>query len=322
MTDVTDVQGHRGCRGLLPENTLPAFRRALELDLGVSADGVVVVSHDRWIDPAKCLDVQGRRLPGERGPLLKDLSLEEIRAYDCGSLNPDPRSFPEPPREHRPGAWIPTLQEVFDLVEAQGDQVTRFNVETKVLPSAPGGEPETVPLESFAAAVVEVVAANGLEERVTVQSFDWRVLELVRNRSPGIETSALLARDTLRRFRGRPSPWLNGIDPATLGSGRRGRRPVALLEAAREYVDVFSPHWRLVVPRSGAFLGSSVAEIQVAGFPVLPWTVNRRREMEQLLALGVDGLISDYPDRLREVVEARGGTVRRDPEPPSRGRAA
>jgi hypothetical protein len=122
-----DVQGHRGARGLLPENTLPAFARALELgvttlelDVGMTRDGVVLLGHDPYLDPAVCLGPGGGRIEGERGPLLRDLDAAAVRAYDCGSLNPDPVAFPEPPRANRPGTPTPTLDEVLQLVAAHG----------------------------------------------------------------------------------------------------------------------------------------------------------------------------------------------------------
>ena len=302
-----DVQGHRGARGLLPENTLPAFQRALEigvttleLDTGVTGDGIVVVSHDPRISAEIC------HLPGtpppaaggaqDRYPLLKDLTLEELRRYDCGSLNPDPRRFPEPPRRNLPGTGIPTLQEVFDLVRRAGDETVRFNIEIKIHPQ----RQETVALEDFVAAVVAVIRDNDLEARADLQSFDWRALRRVKEIAPRIRTVALLSGSTLRGKGGQPSPWLAGA--SFDGSGGSA---LDLLQAANEetrYIDAFSPYWRLIVPGDRFFLGSSVAELQAAGYPVVPWTVNRRRHMEKVLALGVDGIITDYPDVLVEVL--------------------
>ncbi len=295
-----DVQGHRGARGLLPENTLPAFERALELgvstlelDLGVTRDRQVVVSHDRRVNPKLCRHAGGRAI--ESPPLVRDLTLAELWAFDCGGLNPDPKRFPEPPRRNLPGTRVPTLREVFQLASELGDSEVRFNVETKIDPTVD----DTVPIEEFVELVVGVVEAAGMESRVTIQSFAWRALELTKRHSPEIETAALLASDTL-------SPeWLNGIDPQAAG-----RTSLDLLRAARDYVDLYSPYWRLIAPGSPAFLGSRVEEIQAAGFPVVPWTVNSRRRMEQVIALGVDGLITDYPDVLMALLEERGVAVR------------
>ncbi len=295
-----DVQGHRGARGLLPENTLEGFRRALELgvstlelDLGVTRDRQVVVAHDRRINPELCRHADGS--PVTAPALLRDLNLAEVQAFDCGSLNPDPKRFPEPPRRGVPGARIPTLAEVFRLAADFGDDEVRFNVETKIDPTIG----DTVPVDDFVALVVDVVAEHGLESRVTIQSFHWRALELVKRRAPELETVALLAPDT------RTPEWLNGIDPKAAGG-----TSLSLLRAARAYVDTFSPYWRLIAPGSPAYYGSRVEKIQAAGFPVVPWTVNSRRRMRKILDLGVDGLITDYPDVLLALLEERGRAVR------------
>ena len=294
-----DVQGHRGARGLLPENTLPAFERALELgvstlelDLGVTRDREVVVSHDSRINPKICRRADGTTILAPT--LLRELSLAEAQTLDCGGLNPDRRRFPEPPRRNVAGARIPTLGQVFDLAAAARDRV-RFNIEIKVDPTAD----DTVPLEEFVALVVGLVHERSLGSRVTIQSFDWRALELVKRHAPDLETAALLAPDTLE------PEWLNGVDP-----GAAGGTALGLLRSASIYVDVFSPYWRLVLPGSPVYLGSTVREIQAAGFPVVPWTVNSRRRMKKMLALGVDGLITDYPDVLIALLEEEGVGIR------------
>ncbi len=295
-----DAQGHRGARGLLPENTLPAFRRALELgvstlelDLGVTRDRQVVVSHDRRLNPRICRHGDGREIAEPQ--LLRDLTLAEVQALDCGALNPDPKRFPEPPRANLPGARIPTLRAVFELAADFGDAEVRFNVETKIDPTVD----DTVPIEEFVTLVIGVVEEAGLASRVTLQSFHWRALELSKARAPEIETVALLAPDT------RSPEWLNGIDPKSAGKTSLG-----LLRAARSYVDLYSPYWRLIAPGSPYYLGISVAEVQAAGFPVVPWTVNSKRRMKKMLDFGVDGLITDYPDVLIELLEERGQAVR------------
>ena len=297
-----DAQGHRGARGLLPENTLPAFRRALELgvttlelDVGLTADDVLVATHNRRISGKLCLGAGGERLPQE-GARVRDLSLAEIRELDCGSLNPDRGSFPEPPRRNLPGTPIPTLDEVFDLA-AELDPEVRFNIEIKHDPTVD----DTAPLPEMVAALVERIAARGLIERATVQCFDWRALELVKGLEPRLTTAALLSPETLRGPGGSASPWLNGLSLDDAGG-----TSVGLLTAARRHVDLFSPYWRQVLPGAYGYLGSTVEEIQQAGFPVVPWTVNPPERMEKLLDQGVDGLITDYPDRLLEILEARG----------------
>jgi glycerophosphoryl diester phosphodiesterase len=291
-----DVQGHRGARGLLPENTLPAFERALvlgvstlELDVGVTRDGFVVVAHDPFVPPSICRHADGRRIAGERGPLLRDLTLADVQSFDCGSLNPDPQRFPEPPREARPGTPMPTLDEVFAEAERAGNTRVRFNVETKLRP----GDAETVPADAFVARVLDVVRARGVAERVSIQSFDWRALAIVRSLAPDIHTVALLAPDTL------DPAWHAGIRAE--GGGLHG-----LLRAARPLADVASPHWRMLAPDGDSPPALSVEVLHADGFSVIPWTVNDAPTMRALIRLGVDGLISDYPDRLLEVVRSEG----------------
>jgi len=295
--DAFDVQGHRGARGLRPENTLEAFELALELgvstlelDLGVTHDRRVVISHERSVSSKICRG-------GSEEP-LRDLDLAEVQSFDCGSLNPDPTRFPEPPRENVPGARIPTLEEVFELAARKDDGV-RFNVEIKIDPRVD----DTVSMEEFVDLVVGLVERHGLVERVTVQSFAWRALELVKERNPSIETAALLSRAEI--YGPGSSAWLNG-----LSFEDEGGTCLALLRAAASYVDVFSPIWSLVVPGNPSYCGSTVEEIQAAGFPVVPWTVNSRRRMAELVNLGVDGLITDYPDVLLELLCEAGVAVR------------
>lgn len=291
--DDFDVQGHRGARGLWPENTLAGFAHALELgvttlemDLGVTRDGAVVVAHDPFVNPKLCLGPDGAPLAGERGPLLRDLTLQEVQAYDCGSLNPDPTRFPEPPRVNLPGQRIPTLREVFALVRERGDERVRFSVEIKTRP----GEDDTLPLSEFVAAVVGVLRDEGDVARATVEAFDWRALILAKQLEPELQTAALLAQlDPL---------WQAGLDAQETGG------VLGMLERLSGSIDVFSPWWRMLVPGDD-YLGVEVSEYQAAGFRVVPWTVNAPEPMRALLRLGVDGLITDYPDRLLAALAER-----------------
>ena len=296
--DGFDVQGHRGARGLLPENTLPGFARALELgvttleiDVGVSRDGVVLAHHDPWVHPEVCFAPGGVRIEAERGPLLRDLDAAALRAYDCGSLNPDPAAFPEPPRESRPGAPMPTLGEILDLVAARRGSA-RLNVEIKAVPVEVSGEPLTLPLEEMVDATLAVLRRAGAIERATLQSFDWRVLALAKQREPRLRTVGLVSPHNLG------PAWLGGLDPAAHPDF------LALLRAA-PHVDEVSPWWRMLVPGEFA-LGVEVSALRAAGYRVVPWTVNDRETMRAMLELGVDGLITDYPDRLLDEVRRAG----------------
>ncbi|MCP5070793.1 MAG: glycerophosphodiester phosphodiesterase [bacterium] len=289
-----DAQGHRGARGLLPENTLAGFEYALELgvttlelDLGMTRDGVLVVTHDPRVTPALCTAPDGSPIRPP-GPLVRDLLLAEIQAFDCGSLNPDPARFPEPPRRAVPGARIPTLVEVLDLEDRHGDRHMRFNIEVKVVPASS----ETPPLEPFVASIVRVLQHRELLTRATLQSFDWQALAVGKRLEPRLRTVALLSDDTLE------ARWLAGLVPSE-HDGILG-----LLQAADEFVDDFSPNWQILLPRFGR--GVPIRPIQEAGFRVVPWTVNEEDTMLRLLSLGVDGIITDYPDRLLDLLRERG----------------
>jgi glycerophosphoryl diester phosphodiesterase len=295
-----DAQGHRCARGLRPENSLPACMLALELgvstlelDLGVTRDRIVVIAHDPYVPPAICGQRDGTPIAGERGPLLRDLTLAELREYDCGARNPDPHRFSSPPWQPRPGSPMPTLAEVFDLVAERGERSVRFNLETKLQP----GDRETLPAREFVSLVIDLVERRGLAPRVSIQSFDWRALAIAKELAPEIERVALLAPDTLR------PEWLNGLRPETYAD------PQALLIAARSLADVASPHWRMLLADETP-PALSVAALQAAGYRVVPWTVNDEPTMRALIRLGVDGLISDRPDRLLSVLRSQGIPLR------------
>ena len=289
-----DLQGHRGARGLAPENTLPAFERALaigvstlELDIGITADGVLVVSHDPALNPAIVRDAGGKWLPA-RGPLLKDLSLRELRQYDVGRIDPASpyaRSFPT--QQPVDGARIPTLAQVFDLVRARGASHVRFNIETKLSPQLPQ---ETVSAEAMADALLQAVRDAGLRERVSIQSFDWRTLQRVQQREPGIPT-VYLSIQTANTDNTMDGTWTAGLRLADHGSVPR------MVKAAGGKV------WS---PNAGALTQALVSEAQALGLQVIPWTVNSPADMDRIVGWGVDGLITDYPDRLREVLGKRG----------------
>jgi glycerophosphoryl diester phosphodiesterase len=291
-----DVQAHRGGAGLRPENTIVAFEEALrlgvttlELDLGVTADGAVVVAHDPYIHPELCLWSDGALIEGEQGPLLRDLRLEAVKDFDCGSLNPDPGLHPEPPRENVPGAPIPTLDEVFDLVRQRSDRDVRFNIEIKTFPDSD----DTIEIEEFVRTVIDVVRKYDMTGRTTIQAFDWRALVIADRIDPRIRLSALIARDTLG------PEWNAGLERSP---GESIAQLVGRLDAA---VDEISPDARLLIEAGSAFPGGT-AEIHELGMRVVPWTVNDVPTMERLIELGVDGIITDRPDLLIELCRRKG----------------
>jgi glycerophosphoryl diester phosphodiesterase len=302
-TPVFDLQGHRGARGLRPENTLAGFAWALELgvptlelDCGITRDGVVVVSHDRALNPEHTRDAEGRFLKVP-GPLLRELTYAELQQYDVGRIRPGSdyaALFPE--QQPVDGERIPRLADVFALVQKSGNRDVRYNVETKIDPTQPD---TTVTPEAFVAALIDVIRTAGMEARTTIQSFDWRTLVLARKLAPEIAVVALTDQqpdeDTMEVGKPGTSAWLGGFDVDDYG-GSVPRTVQAL--GAR----VWSPHALDLDPRS-------VAEAHELGLTVVPWTVNDPKDMERAIALGVDGLITDRPDLLRSVLESKGIAV-------------
>jgi glycerophosphoryl diester phosphodiesterase len=291
-----DLQGHRGARGLAPENTLPAFARALsigvttlELDCGVTEDGVVVVAHDRRLNPDIARGTDGRWLVG-RTRTVHELSFHELQRYDVGRLRPGSdysRRFPE--QRRMDGVRIPKLEDVFELARRAHNDEVRFNVETKLSPLA---SDETAGPDEFARAVIQVVRASHVERRTTIQSFDWRTLALVQREAPEIATAYLTSdADNVRDVGSGPSPWTNGIRFAD------HRSVPKMVKAAGG--TIWSPNYRDLTE-------ALAKEAKALRLQVLPWTVNDPPDMERLIGWGVDGIITDYPDRLRDVMAARG----------------
>lgn len=275
MTETFDWQGHRGARGLLPENTIPAFLRALsypevttlEMDVVISADDRVIVSHEPWLSPEICRTPSGEELPeGEDERIsLRQLTAAEIAAYDCGQ-KPHPR-FPE--QANRP-ASKPTLLQVFAAVDSfcvQHDRPSpRYNIELKYVTDQ---EPTFVPdRATFARLVLADVAAWGKPELVSLQCFD----------------------------------------PPTLAEIRRQDRNIALVYldenpgALREKMDSLGFIPEVYSPWEIHLTPGIVDTAQRMRMRVIPWTVNETERMRELMAMGVDGIITDYPDRIGAAV--------------------
>jgi glycerophosphoryl diester phosphodiesterase len=307
-----DLQGHRGARGLEPENTLPAFARALEigvttleLDLGVTRDGVLVVSHDRRLHPDHARDASGAWIPGP-GPTIRSLSFAELQRYDVGRLRPgslDALRFPE--QHARDGVRVPALREVVELTRRAGSSEVRFNVETKLDPRHPEEAPGP---EEFADLVVAFLRAEGLAARATVQSFDWRTLRRVQENAPDIVPAALPmvsgGDDNVQAGRAEKSPWLAGLRAGDFAGS-----------APRLVHALGAPVWS---PDARDLTRESLAQAHERGLRVVTWTVNDAAHLDAVIELGVDGVISDYPDRLRQAA-ARHGLPLPPPTPPGQG---
>lgn len=293
-TQAFDLQGHRGARGLRPENTLAAFAHALELgvttlelDIAITADGIPVVSHEPALHPALARDASGQWLKGG-GPLIRSLTLAQLQAYDVGRVDPASdygRQFPM--QQPHDGQRIPTLAAVFALVRERGADAVRLNIETKVFPNRPDDTPGP---QDFVRILLAVIREAGMTRRVMVQSFDWRTLRLVQHGEPAIET-VYLTQEFARAN--------NVTDPAwTAGMSWRDHASTAHMVKAAGGA-TWAPH----------FAQLDAAKVRTAhqlGLKVIPWTVNAQADMDRLIGWGVDGIISDYPDRLREALRRAG----------------
>jgi len=292
-----DLQGHRGARGLMPENTLPAFATALsigvstlELDLAVTADGHVVVIHNSRLEPEIARDADGKWLR-QPSPDIHSMTLAMVKSYDVGRLNPARKYARRYPQQQAvDGSSVPTLGEVFDLVNKSGNSRVRFNMEIKLNPENPQ---RTLPPQAFVAAVLKLVQRYQMESRVTLQSFDWRPLQSIQTMALGIPTSYLSVNqpwlNNLQIGMPGPSPWLSGFDVDAF----EGSAPRAIKAAGG---DIWSPYHKEVSIES-------IALAHELGLLVKVWTVNHPERMRELIDMGVDGIITDYPDRLRQVLE-------------------
>lgn len=293
-----DLQGHRGARGLMPENTLPAFAKALEigvstleLDCAVTRDNVVVLSHGRRLNP----DIARRDHEWIEPPglAIRSLSYEALCAYEVGKIRPDStyaERFPAQARLEK--IRIPRLSDLFELVRTLGAEDVRFNIESKLHPLRPEESPAP---NEFAQLLIAEIRAAGMAKRASIQSFDWRVLAAVQEQAPEIAPVYLSVQqsgeDTIGTASKTGSPWTNRIRYTEHGSVPR------MVQAAGG--KIWSPH-------QADLDEAKLAEAHALNLRVIVWTVNDAASMERLIDMGVDGIISDYPNRLRKVAESKG----------------
>lgn len=298
-----DLQGHRGSRGLMPENTLPAFARALEigvttleLDTSITKDGMVVITHDPVLnqDLTRLPDGKWLETPANKSPSIFSLTFADLQKYDVGRIKPGSRQAERYP-EQQPvdGTRIPRLADLFAMVRNAGNERVRFNIETKL---SPFERDLTAGPEAFVDALLGVINAEKMRSRVTIQSFDWRTLKIVQQRAPDIPTVYLSAQqkflDTINAEGREGSAWTAGLNVRDFGGS-----VAHMVKAAGGAV--WSPYF-------GDVDGAKIQQAQTLGLRVVVWTVNQMGDIQRMLDWKVDGIISDYPNRVREAMQRRG----------------
>ncbi len=306
-----DLQAHRGGLGLMTENSLQAFANALELgvttlelDIQITADGMAVVTHDRQVQPHKCRDTRPAFIDDPQFPYVGDhirnLTLAQVKTLNCGYQQlpgyPEQRVV-----EH---VTMPLLAEVFQLFKRYGDNSVMLNIETKVEAAAPE---ETAPRSQFIDAVLAEIDIWHMRGQVTIQSFDWGTLHAWQVAAPDIPLIALTnGQSFLRCDEPGRSPWLGDLDMDDFDCD-------VVAAVASFNANALSPvhgdpqDGRYSEPDYVPFVNKAMVESAHArGIEVIPWTVDDKATMHYLMDLGVDGIITNYPDRLRQVMAERG----------------
>ncbi|WP_040278833.1 glycerophosphodiester phosphodiesterase family protein [Psychroserpens damuponensis] len=261
-----DIQGHRGCRGLHPENSLPAFKKALELkvhtlelDLAISKDHKVVVSHEPFMNHEIALDLFGNEITPnlEKSFNLYQMPYDSIKLYDCGS-----KKHPRFPFQKNEKVYKPLLKEIIDLAERESENTIFYNIEIKSMPEYDGIYSPSV--KAFVKLVLDIVETKGISERTIMQSFDMRALEETKLQNPQLQTALLVDENEF-------------IDTK--------------LQTLSYKPEIISPYFKLLDKET-------VLKLQNDGFKIIPWTVNEIDDINLMYDLNVDGIISDFPDRI------------------------
>lgn len=264
-----EVQGHRGCRGLMPENTLEAFKKAialpvdtLELDVVVSKDNMVVVSHEPYMNNKICLDPNGKSFPKTEAKRynLYRMNYSEIKTFDCGLKFH--KKFPE--QEKLP-CYKPTLKEVISICDLLNPKI-KYNIELKATPEL--DDVFTPKPDHFVSLVLETLKKPNVLQRTNLQSFDLRILEAIKKQEPKIAVAIL-------------------VDKNESISKK--------IKALSYKPEIISPNYKLLDAKT-------VKLYQDQGYKVIPWTVNNLSDMRKMIALNVNGIITDYPNRLIKIV--------------------
>jgi len=260
-----DIQGHRGCRGLMPENSMQAFNKAIELgvttlemDVVISKDYQVVVSHEPYMNHEITLKPDGTKILAEfeKDYNLYEMPYDSIKQFDCGS-----KPHPGFPNQKKIRVSKPLLSEVIELSEEQSNKSINYNIEIKSRPEYDAIY--TPKVSKFVELVLDVLISKKVVKRTTLQSFDLRALEEIHKQNPNIQTALLIDEN----------------ESINQKLSSLSFKPIIL-----------SPYYKLLDQ-------DNVIYYQEKDFRIIPWTVNRTKDISKVIKLGVDGIITDFPDR-------------------------
>ncbi|MBW2563992.1 MAG: glycerophosphodiester phosphodiesterase [Deltaproteobacteria bacterium] len=290
--------GHRGAAGLYPENTLSGFERALdlgvdgiELDVMMTADGVLCVHHDYRLNPGTARTSEKQWLNSQANIPIKSLTFKTLNTYDVGRLKPHTEyagKFPD----QRPidGERIPALREVIALLKNRGDEQTKMWIEIKISPEHPDMTP---PLKIVVKQVLKTLHDEGFEDRALLLSFNWSVLALVKKMVPRMPTAYLSVTakwlDTIKPGQPGPSPWTGDINL----DDYQGSIPHGIHAAGGKI-------W------CAWFKRLTEKEVRTAhdlGLKVFAWFVDSIGDIEKFINMDVDGIITNRPDRAKRLLD-------------------
>jgi len=308
-----DFEPHRGGRDARPENTLYSYAYAIELgattiecDMQFTGDGDIVMSHNPILNPEITRDKDGKRIEAGKYDIRR-MTVAEVQQFNVSDIDVSTEYYKlhGMTRVNPEYAQIPTLEQLFQLVQASGNENVKLNLETKSYPDPlQKAEHEgNADKRAFLKRFNELVAKYGMEDRVVLQSFDWETLKMEKEMNPNITLSALVqeepswgkAAESLRPFDKEKSPWLGGLDIKDFKGN--------VVQAAKAIgADIISQYY-------GEISKNMVDEAHALGMLVVPWTVNSESDMEMMYDMGVDGMISDKPWLLRSFLEKRGANL-------------
>lgn len=306
--DVFDLEAHRGGRDVRPENTLYSYAYAIELgatsiecDMQLTKDGQIVMSHNPILNSDITRDKNGNYIENNKYD-IRLMTVDELKKFDVGVMDQNCGEYYDlhGKTQFTYDAKIPTLEELMQLIQSYGDKNIVLNIETKSYPDpASAGYKNNADPKKFVEVFNNIVKKYNMEDRVVLQSFDWQTLIEMKKLNPNISTSALWQEqpswgrdsESLRRYEKKKSPWLGGLDIKDYQGN-----PVKAAHAIG--ADIISPYYTEISKQD-------VDEAHSLGMKVVPWTVNNEKDMTMLPDMGVDGIISDKPWLLKQVLEKR-----------------